>query len=154
MCLKQLISISLILRYVAYIISANSLYRFRLLYLRLAKKGVSNVYISFAINTVLSTLSCRYWLPRFSNLYTHTDIDINLSLSKMKIQFSIFHWGEFRTFVQEITYFVILRTSSTPWCLAFMKSLSVITCFFFSFLPVVWHPINCPSYHVIIDVIN
>ena len=139
MRLNQLISISLILKYVVCIISANSLYRFRLLYLRLAKKGVSSVYISFVINTVLSTLSCRYWLPRFSNLYTHIGIDTNLSLSKMKIQFSIFHWGDFHIFVQEITYFVILRTSSTPWCVAFMKLISVITCFFFLSLLVVWH---------------
>ena len=69
-CLNQLISISLILKNVVYIISANSLYHFRLLYLRLVKKGVSNIFISFVINTGLSTLSCRYWLPHFSNLYT------------------------------------------------------------------------------------
>ena len=71
-CLNQLISTFLILKFVVYIISANSLHRFCLLHLRLVKKGVSNVYVSFAINKVLSTLSCRYWLPRFSNLYTHT----------------------------------------------------------------------------------
>ena len=71
MCLNQLISISLILKQVVCIISANFLYLFRLLYLCLAKKGVFNFYISFVFFPPCRFETSYHVFPIFTQTHWH-----------------------------------------------------------------------------------
>ena len=91
----------------------------------------------------------------FSNIFTQTLALAQIfRFQKWKYNSPYFTEEIFVYSVQETTYFVILRTSSTLWCLALMKSISFITCFFSSLL-FVWHTKSyCYSCDVITDVIN